>query len=449
MSRRPVPALAACAISACHSAAAPAWSWRACRPCWSSAPASRYPAPSPAGTAASPATPPSPPAQAQASPVSVAPSRPGGERSVRPVLPAGGGWRSGQAAGRGLLQQAGRQRPGVAEPGGVHRRGQDRPAARVAARVGVAAQQPRDPGQVLGDLPVRAGRGHGGGQHRVAAPGRLGQLGGGEPGRHVHEPAAVIGADRGRVIQRKLVQPGEHPPGQPGRVARAAPGADRGYVGVPLPGPDGRHDQVAVLVEQVVQAVQRGRAVVRVRVPAQLAEPQHGPGRDARLEPRGQRRRGPRVLQRPLRQQLGDRLPCGPGGAGAGLAADHHQSAGRATGGANITRSRSSCGRRTYAGSGPPPATGCTPSSAGVHCPARRASSLMTPIVRPVPSPDGGTAGHETVTAPGQPRRHRQVGSSEAIERVQSRRMGWRPPGTLGGGGIIAVWRRGMDVSLW
>ena len=314
---------------------------------------------------------------------------PGGERSVRPVFPVGGGWRSGQAAGRGLLQQAGRQRPGVAEAGDVHRRGEDRPAARVAAGAGVAAQQPGHPGQVLGDLPVRAGRGRGGGQHRVAAPGRLGQLGRGESGRHVQEPAAVVGTDRGRVIERELVQSGEHPPGQPGWVARAAPRADRGDVGVPLPGPDSRHHQVAVLVEQVVQAVQRGRAAVRVRVPAQLAQPQHGPGRDARLEPRGQRRRGPRVFQRPLRQQLGDRLPGGPGGAGAGLAADHHQPAvGHrrrqyhpqpfVVRPPDVRRQRATTSDRVHTQLGRRP----LPGQAGIQS--------HDPIVRSVPSPDGG-----------------------------------------------------------
>lgn len=51
-----------------------------------------------------------------------------------------------------------------------------------------------------------------------------------------------------------------------------------------------------------------------------------------------------------------------------------------ATGGASITRSRSSCALRTYRGKGPPPVTGCTPSSSGVHCPTRRASSVMTPL---------------------------------------------------------------------
>ncbi len=217
----------------------------------------------------------------------------------------------------------------VAEPGGVHRGGKDRPAARVADGIRVAAQQPGDAGQVLGDPPPRAGRGRGLGQDRVAAPGRRGQLAGGEPGLHVHEPAAVIRADRVQGIQRQFVEPAQHPPGSPGRVRRAPPGADRGDTGVPLPGPDGRHGQVArLVVQQEVKEAQRSRAVVRVHVPAKLAQPQNGPGRDTRLQPRGQCRSGPRVFQRPLGQLPGDRFPGGPGRAGARLAAYHHQPAG-------------------------------------------------------------------------------------------------------------------------
>ena len=99
-----------------------------------------------------------------------------------------GALRAGQVPDRGVLQERGGQRAGVAEPGGVHRRGDDRLPVGVTARPGIAVQQVRDPGQVLGDLPVLPGvggrRGRFG-QHRVAGGGRSGQVGGGElgPGR--------------------------------------------------------------------------------------------------------------------------------------------------------------------------------------------------------------------------------------------------------------------------
>ena len=94
-----------------------------------------------------------------------------GQRGVAPAGDVLGALRAGQVADRGLLYERGGQRAGVAEPGGVHRRGDDRLAVRVTAGPVITVQQVRDPGQVLGDLPVLPGaRGRRGrfGQHRVA-----------------------------------------------------------------------------------------------------------------------------------------------------------------------------------------------------------------------------------------------------------------------------------------
>ena len=136
----------------------------------------------------------------------------------------------------------------MAEPGGVHRRGDDRLPIGVTARPGVAVQQVRDPGQVLGDLPGLPGSGRRRGrfgQHRVAGGGRGLQVGGGELGRDVDDPAAGR-IDPGRVGAGELGQPLEQPPGRPGRIGGSGPGARRGGVGSPLLGPHGGDDQVAL-----------------------------------------------------------------------------------------------------------------------------------------------------------------------------------------------------------
>ena len=94
------------------------------------------------------------------------------------VVPAGdvrGALRAGQVADRRLLEELGGQRAGVAQPGGVHRRGDDRLAVGIAAGPGVAVEQVGDPGQVLGDLAVlpRCSCSRGScGEHRVAGAGR-------------------------------------------------------------------------------------------------------------------------------------------------------------------------------------------------------------------------------------------------------------------------------------
>ena len=117
----------------------------------------------------------------------------------------------------------------MAEPGGVHRRGDDRLAVGVTAGPGIAVQQVGDPGQVLGDLPVLPGAGGRRGrvrQHRVAGAGRGVQVGGGELVRDVDDPAAGR-IDPGGVAAGELGQPLEQPPGRPGRIggvrARRAP----------------------------------------------------------------------------------------------------------------------------------------------------------------------------------------------------------------------------------
>ena len=155
MSRRPVPASAACAISACHSRGRPGLVLADLSAVLVERAGQLESGTFPGGDRREPCDPAVPSGAGPGQPGFRGNLPPGGERSVRPVFPVGGGWRSGQAAGRGLLQQAGRQRPGVAEPGGVHGRGEDRLAARVASGIGVAAQQPGNPGQVLGDLSVR------------------------------------------------------------------------------------------------------------------------------------------------------------------------------------------------------------------------------------------------------------------------------------------------------
>ena len=116
------------------------------------------------------------------------------------VAPAGdvlGALRAGQVPDRGLLEERGGQRAGVAEPGGVHRCGDDRLTIWVTAVPRIAVEQVGDPGQVLGDLPVLPGIGCRRGrrrEHRVAGAGRSFQVGGGEPVRDVDDPAA--GRDR-------------------------------------------------------------------------------------------------------------------------------------------------------------------------------------------------------------------------------------------------------------
>ena len=241
-----------------------------------------------------------------------------------------GALRAGQVADRGLLEERGGQRAGVAEPGGVHRRGDDRLAVGVTAGPGIAAQQVRDPGQVLGDLPVlpggRGGRGRFG-QHRVTGAGRGVQVGGGEPVRDVDDPAAGR-IDPGRVAAGELGQPLKQPPGRPGRISGAGPGARRSGIGVPLLGPHGGDDHVAFPVEQVGQAAQHRRAAVSVGVLAQLTQPQHRAGRDPGLQPRRQRGGIQRVVQPPVRKPVGDRLVGGAGLARRRSAADHHQPTG-------------------------------------------------------------------------------------------------------------------------
>jgi hypothetical protein len=113
------------------------------------------------------------------------------------IAPAGdvrGALRAGQVPDRRLLEERGGQRAGVAQPSGVHRRGDDRLAGGIAARPGIAVEQIGDAGQVLRDLPVLPGGGcgfSGGHEHRVASAGRSVQVGGGEPGPDVDDAAAA------------------------------------------------------------------------------------------------------------------------------------------------------------------------------------------------------------------------------------------------------------------
>ena len=214
----------------------------------------------------------------------------------------------------------------MAEAGGVHRRGDDRLAVGVTAGALVVAQQVRDPGQVLGELPVWSGVGRFG-QQRVADAGRGVQVGGGEPGRDIDDPAAG-GIDPGRVAAGQLGQRFQQTPGGPGRIGGSGPGARRSGVGGPLLRPHGGDDQAALTLEEVGQAAQHRRAAVGVGVLAQLAQPQHCAIRDPRLQPRRQRAGVQRVIHPPVRKPVGDCLVGGAGLARGGPAADHHQPAG-------------------------------------------------------------------------------------------------------------------------
>ena len=200
-----------------------------------------------------------------------------GQRGVAPAFDAGGALRAGQVPDRSFLDERGGQRAGVAEPDGVHRRGDDRLAVRVTAGPVITVQQVRDPGQVLGDLPVLPGaRGRRGRfcQHRIAGPGRGFQVGGGKPWRDVDDPAAD-GIDRGGVAAGELGQRLQQPPGRPGRIGGPGlePRARRGGISVPLLRPHGGDEQAALTNDQVGQAAQHLRAAVGVGVLAQLTQP--------------------------------------------------------------------------------------------------------------------------------------------------------------------------------
>ena len=136
------------------------------------------------------------------------------------------------------------------------------------------------------------------------------------------------GSIPGGVGAGELGQPPEQPPGHPGRIGGAGPGARRGGVGSPLLGPHGGDDQVTLTCEQVGQAAQHRRAAVSVGVLAQLTQPQHRAGRDPGLQPLLERGGVQRVIQLPVRQPVGDSLVGGAGLARGRPAADHHQPAG-------------------------------------------------------------------------------------------------------------------------
>ena len=110
--------------------------------------------------------------------------------------------------------------------------------------------------------------------------------------------------------------------------------------------------------------------------------------------------RGPRVFRRPPRQHARDRLPCGSAGAGARLAADHPSAGCRPPAGPRSPATARGTVPQTYAGSGPPPAPGRTPSSASVHCPARRATSPIPYFRTVVNPPRNGRPPTATVPAP-------------------------------------------------
>ena len=165
----------------------------------------------------------------------------------------------------------------MAEPGGVHRRGDDRLAVRVTAGPFITVQQVRDPGQVLGDLPVLPGaRGRRGRfcQHQIAGPGRGFQVGGGEPGRDVDDPTAGR-IDPGGVAAGEFGQRLQQPSGRSGRVdgPGLGSGARRGGISGPLLGPHGGDEQAALTNDQVGQAAQHLRAAFGVGVLAQLTQP--------------------------------------------------------------------------------------------------------------------------------------------------------------------------------
>jgi hypothetical protein len=192
----------------------------------------------------------------------------------RLLAPAGdvlGALRVGQVPDRGLLDERSGQRSGVAEPGGVYRRLDDRLPVRVVGGPVITLPQVRDPSQILGELPVLPGaRGRRGRfcQPRVAGAGRGFQVGDSEPVRNGDDPAAG-GIDPGGVAAGQLGESLEQPPGGPGgsgRIGSSRPGAGRASVGGPLLGPHGRDDQVALTLEQVGQAAQHRRAAVGVGV---------------------------------------------------------------------------------------------------------------------------------------------------------------------------------------
>jgi len=227
--------------------------------------------------------------------------------SVTPALDTKSALRAGQVTYRSFLEEHGGQRAGVAESGGVHRRCNDRLPVGIAAGPGITKQQVRDPGQVLGHLPLlpgARGRRHRSGQHRVAGAGRGGHLCGGEPVRDVDDPAPGR-IDPRRVTTGQLGQPLEQPPNDPGRVSRPGPRARRGNKSGPLLGPHTGDYEMAFTLEQVGQAAQHGRAAVGVGILAQLAQPQHGAGRDPGIQPLLERGDVQRVVQLPVRKPPG------------------------------------------------------------------------------------------------------------------------------------------------
>ena len=252
-----------------------------------------------------------------------------GEGSLAPGRDVPGALEVGQVADRGFLDEHGGQGCAMAEPGRVHRRTKDRLPIGVAAQPFVAVQQVGYPGQVLSDLPIvafagsRLGRF---GQRWVAGASGGGQVGGRESVRHVdHSAAGWVNPRRGTVGQ--FLHALQQQPDRPSRVSGSGPGGGCGGIGVPVLGPHGRDGQAAIALQQVGQAAQHRRAPVGVSVLAQLTEPQHGTSLDAVLQPISQRARVQRIIQPPVRQNIRDRLIGGPGLAGRGSAAYHHQPA--------------------------------------------------------------------------------------------------------------------------
>src|SRR4029077_51821 len=82
-----------------------------------------------------------------------------GQSTIAPALDAGGALLVGQVTDRGLLEERGGQRAEVAEPGGIHRRRDDRLAVGVTAGPGIAFEQVWDTSRVLGTLPFVPGAG--------------------------------------------------------------------------------------------------------------------------------------------------------------------------------------------------------------------------------------------------------------------------------------------------
>jgi hypothetical protein len=163
-----------------------------------------------------------------------------GQGGIPPGRDVSGALLAGQVVDCRLGQHGDGQRAGVAEPGGVYRRGDDRLPIRVTAGPLITVDQIGEPRPGTGSI----ARGC-----PVPAAARSSSLN--SSGTSMTPPPT--GSIRSGVWQRLE----EHPGGRGG----AGPGL-RGRAGDPVPGPDGGDDQLAVTVMQVIEAAQHLVAAV-------------------------------------------------------------------------------------------------------------------------------------------------------------------------------------------